>query len=973
MASPLRTRMLQHSGVPSNVGIPEVGSGVVRRPRPLAALLDALSRSRVVHVVAPAGSGKTTLVAQAATETDTPVGWLTLEHWDDNPRRFVNDLVFAVSSAVPSVRAVLETGGSEDPRELASDIGTIVGDREIMLVIDNAHLLEGWRGPGEVLGAMIRSGSTRMRVVLVERFAPLIPDIGAESVAATSILGDDVVRADITEAEAIVSARGFDVDPFVALESSGGWIAGLVLEPGRDPGTSGRLASYLAADVRPRLSPDEDAFLIRCSVFDRIDQRRATALAGGAGTAMVNALRKAGIPGVWDERGRELRMHPRIREILAEALEAASPSERRSAWAAAAAAYEREGESELALDALIEAADLEGARRLLPSVIMEVIGRVDVEHAERLLASVPMDPEPPEVMYARLCLAVVAQAAAGALPVLAALERDGNAADIFHAVPAAGAIVVLMYSAIGRVPDALAAVELIPPGRAYDTARLILADERDDPDAPVPTFAGDMLDALIARGLYWRGRIGELQRITSSTLAELSGLPDLVDRTRNGGGMLASRLARLRRAVSVRDLEAAQAVVAEFEAMPWTNIFIGLSEAEIGVRIERCGERALRGLEHACALPEAENVGYSETIDTWRGAAMLLLGDPDAAVAALTRAVDGMRRGGRFLMLPTALVYLAEAKWRCGEEAESDRLTKEAYSVALTNGDLGRLILALADFPGVLSRALDLESAPDGTWHALGRALARTPSATVPLTTARVHVREFGTPTLVVDGVVVRPKIRKSVEVMSFLLSRPNATARRSEILTALWNGRDDDATRAYLRQAIKHLREALPDNGMVRTEGDVLSLAGAISSETAEFEALRVAAAATDGPARRSLLFEALEIGRRGVFLQGSHDVRWIDERRARIGAWLVDARLDAATTLLDENRLLDVLELVDEVLDQDRLVERAWRLRMQALALLGDQDGVVDAYRACRSALDELELSPSRGTRELAQRLRA
>ena len=180
-------------------------------------------------------------------------------------------------------------------------------------------------------------------------------------------------------------------------------------------------------------------------------------------------------------------------------------------------------------------------------------------------------------------------------------------------------------------------------------------------------------------------------------------------------------------------------------------------------------------------------------------------------------------------------------------------------------------------------------------------------------------------------------------------------------------------STRAYLRQAVKHLREALPEGTSISTDGDALSLVGAFTSETAEFETLRAAAAGTDGPARRALLFDALEIGRRGVFLQGSRDVRWADERRAWIAAQLVEARLDAAATLLDENRLLDVLELLDEVLAQDRLVERAWRLRMQALALLGDQDGVVDAYRACRSALDELDLAPSRGTRELAERLRA
>ena len=604
---------------------------------------------------------------------------------------------------------------------------------------------------------------------------------------------------------------------------------------------------------------------------------------------------------------------------------------------------------------------------------MEVIARLDVEEAERLLSAVPMDPEPPEVMYARLCLAVVVQAAAGALPVLAALERDGNGAEVFAKFPAAGAIVVLMYSAIGRVAEAFAALEQIPPGRAYDTARLILAQDRDDPDAPVPAFAGDMLDALIARGLHARGRIGELQRITSTTLAELSGVPDLADRGANSRGVLASRLARIRRAVAARDLEAARTVIAEFEAMPWTNIFIGLCEAEVGIRIERSGEAAMRGLAHACELPEAQNVGYSQLIDMWRGAALLLLGDPDAAASELGRAVKTMRRGGRLLMLPTALVYLAEAAWQRGEEAEADALTKEAYSAALANGDLGRLLLALADFPGVLSRALDLESEPDGTWHALGRAVIRSPSTTLPLGSAAVHLREFGEPALIVDGVVVRPKIRKSLEVISFLLAGRKATVRRAELLTALWNGRDDDATRAYLRQAIKHLREVLPEGTAIVTDGDALFLVGAFTSETAEFETLRYAAAGVDGLARRALLFEALEIGRRGVFLQGSRDVTWVDERRAMIAVWLADARLDAAETLFDENRLLDVLDLVDEVLAQDRLVERAWRLRMKALSLLGDHDGMVDSYRACRAAFGEAGLEPSRGTRELAQRLRA
>ena len=43
-----------------------------------------------------------------------------------------------------------------------------------------------------------------------------------------------------------------------------------------------------------------------------------------------------------------------------------------------------------------------------------------------------------------------------------------------------------------------------------------------------------------------------------------------------------------------------------------------------------------------------------------------------------------------------------------------------------------------------------------------------------------------------------------------------------------------------------------------------------------------------------------------------------------------------------------------------------------MRALGMLGDSDGVLDAFRECSAALGTLGLEPSRGTLELARRLR-
>jgi DNA-binding SARP family transcriptional activator len=958
---------------PSNVGVPELGGGVVHRPRAVAELLDALEGARVVHVVAPAGAGKTTLVAQAVYEAGIPAGWVTLEHWDRSPGRLVADLIVAIAGAVPAARAVLKRADNEDSRELARAVATLVGAREVVLVIDNADLLAEWTSAAAVVGELLHVRRSGLKLVLVSRRRPVLAAVGADVVAATRYVGDDTLRADLPEARSILEARGWMVDPEMALEASGGWIAGLVLEPGRGAGlVTGRLAEYLSAEVRPRLTLEQDRFLVRCSIFDRIDRPRATAL-GQEGQTTLDVVRGAGLPGVWDERAGEFRMHPLIRELLRDALDAGPVAERRSALASAAAAYEREGEPEHALEAWISAGELSQAGRLLPGVIMDVVARLDVELAERLLEAVPLEPEPPQVMYARLCLANLAQAVAPILPLLGSLERTGSLERVAKELPAVGTLVVAMLSAMGRVDDAVATLELIPPGRARDTARLVLSDDRDDPDAPIPPFEGDMLDSLIARGLYSRGRIAELHRLASPTLAQVSGVPDLAARAGDRRGPLADCLARLHDAVSSRDLDSARDVVGSLEAFPGTNIYTGLARAEIAIRIERSGESAMRGLELACALPEAENVSLEETINVWRGAALLLLDEPEKAVPILRQAAASMRRGGRLLMLPTALVYLAEAKWRTGLEEEADAVTREAHDIAVANGDLGRLILALADFPGVLSRALDLEAGLDGTWHALGRAIVARPSSNPSLGTASVHLREFGEPVVLIDGILVRPKIRKSLELLSFLVSRPAATARRSEILTALWNGRDDDATRAYLRQAVKHVREALPDGASLETSGGSLSLSGAFTSEMAELDARLRAADASEGATRRSLLLKAIEIGRRGHFLEGSRNVAWVDERRACVEAWLIKARLDAATTLIDETRFLEALALIDDALEFDQLVERAWRLRMRALGMLGDLDGVLDAFRGCSAALGTLGLTPSRGTLEVARRLRA
>ncbi len=151
-------------------------------------------------------------------------------------------------------------------------------------------------------------------------------------------------------------------------------------------------------------------------------------------------------------------------------------------------------------------------------------------------------------------------------------------------------------------------------------------------------------------------------------------------------------------------------------------------------------------------------------------------------------------------------------------------------------------------------------------------------------------------------------------------------------------------------------------------------SLSKAPLSESGEVEVLLSEAAKQFGDPRRGILLELRgEILTRGTFLAGSHDVIWVDDRRESLRATLADVRLDLADLSLQSETYVEALRILGEALAADPLLERGWRIKMRTLAMLGDADGVLGAYRACREALGVIDLEPSRATVELARTLRS
>ncbi|WP_326668726.1 bacterial transcriptional activator domain-containing protein [Streptomyces canus] len=304
-------------------------------------------------------------------------------------------------------------------------------------------------------------------------------------------------------------------------------------------------------------------------------------------------------------------------------------------------------------------------------------------------------------------------------------------------------------------------------------------------------------------------------------------------------------------------------------------------------------------------------------------------------------------------------MLLAEAEWRAGHEDAADRAADLALEPSARQGSHHVLLKILTEFPAVASRRIDAEA--DTPWHAVGRALAaQGTNIQVAERLPAVTVSEFGRHALIVDGVEARLRISKSLELLSYLSSRPGHAADRPRILEALF-ARDDRSTRAYLRQAVHQLNLALPPQLRLIAEQNRLSLADELARgcQSLVVEADLAHTYRLAGRARLSAI-EAL-LAR----------AQWVAERRRELSRQTSDALSSAAELALQLHQYGDAVRLCQQATAIDPFREVAWRVRMRAANALGDDDGVLTAFQLCETALAQIDATPSPSTRRLLKQL--
>jgi LuxR family transcriptional regulator, maltose regulon positive regulatory protein len=352
--------------------------------------LDEGARREVTVVSAPAGFGKTTLLADWSQRSEPPVAWVSLDERDDDPARFLLYLIAAIETIHEdfgkATRAFL---GSLESREELEPVLTALSNeilelpRDFVLVLDDYHSVRS-ETIHDVLAFLLDHWPPPMHLVIAGRTSPPLPLPRLRARGRLTELGAPDLRFTHEEAADFLGRTmglNLTAERVAALEKgTEGWIAGLQLAAHalRDreeefssmeaiAGGARHVFDYLADEVLSRQPEDVREFLLETSVVETLSGPLCEVLTDRTdGLEMLERLERENLFLVpLDEEGRYYRYHHLFAAFLRERLQRVSPDAILELHRRAGLWYEDDGCLALAVEHTLAAKDFDRAADLI--------------------------------------------------------------------------------------------------------------------------------------------------------------------------------------------------------------------------------------------------------------------------------------------------------------------------------------------------------------------------------------------------------------------------------------------------------------------------------------------------------------------------------------------------------------------------------------------------------------------------------
>jgi len=274
-------------------------------------------------VCAPAGFGKTALLAAWAGAGQRPVAWLSLDEGDNDPARFWRHVAAALERAAPGISGrIRPLLGPPSPQSFDGVVTAMLNElagrpaaERALLVLDDYHVI----GSGPVhatVGYLLDRLPEGLRLMLATRSDPPLR-LGRRralgeltELRAADLRFTEQETAELLRRAAGAAAPGLTGTAIEALTiKTEGWVAGLQLAglslPAQDDieafvaafsGSHRYVLDYLTEEVLDRQPDQVRDFLLETSVLDRLSGELCDAVTGrGGGQAMLERIERAGL------------------------------------------------------------------------------------------------------------------------------------------------------------------------------------------------------------------------------------------------------------------------------------------------------------------------------------------------------------------------------------------------------------------------------------------------------------------------------------------------------------------------------------------------------------------------------------------------------------------------------------------------------------------------------------------------------
>ncbi|HEX3962115.1 MAG TPA: LuxR C-terminal-related transcriptional regulator [Trebonia sp.] len=474
---------------------------------------------RLLLVEAPAGFGKTTLIAQwrANAAESRPFAWLSLDHGDNDPCRLWWHVAGALQAACPGFSAASVMAALQDRQQdfagtvvplLANELAGL--PEPVVVVLDDYHVISE-RDCHDQLASLLLRLPPAVQLVLITRVDPPLPLARLRAAGEMAeVRAGDLRFAPAHAAELVATVAGLELsqtDLTELVDLTEGWpaaiyLAALSLRGQASPsavirqfsGDSRFVGDFLAEEVLSRQPDAVRQFLARTSILSRFCAPLCDAVTGSGDAAeVIDLIERQNLFVVpLDDARQWFRYHHLFRQLLRAELSRSEPDivptlhERASAW------HRRSGATDEAISYAYAAGDITGVINLIAKRWYAYVASGQVATVRgwlSLLGDDVVGTDPVAVHSAAWVAALSGDQASLRrwLPIVEASEFQGALPDGIRSLRSSAALIRGTFGFEGIGPMRAAAARAV----ALET----------DPASPWHALA----QAVYATGLYWSG------------------------------------------------------------------------------------------------------------------------------------------------------------------------------------------------------------------------------------------------------------------------------------------------------------------------------------------------------------------------------------------------------------------------------------------------------------------------------------